>query len=429
MVINRIFKKYIFIIVLMYLSLLICCAESFKPYEVNESSGVRKINNVIYPDLDKSSISNNIDIDSKLEKIFNEFAYKNAVDLFLTKDNANKVFSPVSLYLALSMLGEGATEAGLNELKEYMGFNTLDELRESMNVIYQENYYENNLGTSIITNSLWVKEGLSIEEDYLNVLREYYYGEVYSSNFDNKAIDEIVNYLNHNTNNFLKVKKEDIGIDNDTLMMLINTIYFDNQWKYKFEDISSMEFYAYEETISCDFIAHTITSKVYENEKYTMVTDYFENDNTISYYLPNQGNSVYELFKENIFDTNNLSQNNGLFSDRNVKILVPKFEYKKSYNLNDVLKNRGVKSIFESGNFKSITNIDTFVSIIKQDVGISLSENGVKASAITQIGLNKATANQEYIFILDRPFAYVIRDKNNVPLFIGIVNNPNIKNV
>lgn len=429
MVINRIFKKYIFIIVLMYLSLLICCAESFKPYEVNESSGVRKINNVIYPDLDKSSISNNIDIDSKLEKIFNEFAYKNAVDLFLTKDNANNVFSPVSLYLALSMLGEGATEAGLNELKEYMGFNTLDELRESMNVIYQENYYENNLGTSIITNSLWIKEGLSIEEDYLNILREYYYGEVYSSNFNNKAIDEIVNYLNHNTNNFLKVKKEDIGIDNDTLMMLINTIYFDNQWKYKFEDISSMKFYAYEETISCDFIVHTITSKVYENEKYTMVTDYFENDNTISYYLPNQGNSVYELFKENIFDINNLSQNNGLFSDKNVKILVPKFEYKKSYNLNDVLKNRGVKSIFESGNFKSITNIDTFVSIIKQDVGISLSENGVKASAITQIGLNKATANQEYIFILDRPFAYVIRDKNNVPLFIGIVNNPNIKNV
>ena len=69
------------------------------------------------------------------------------------------------------------------------------------------------------------------------------------------------------------------------------------------------------------------------------------------------------------------------------------------------------------------------VNYIKQNVGIKLSESGAKAAAVTSIGIMKSSLVVDPITIkLDRPFLYLIKDENNVLLFVGILNYPTTSN-
>ena len=55
---------------------------------------------------------------------------------------------------------------------------------------------------------------------------------------------------------------------------------------------------------------------------------------------------------------------------------------------------------------------------------IEVTETGTKAAAVTGVGMAGGAMYQpkkEVFVYLDRPFVYMIVDRNNVPLFIGVV--------
>ena len=84
--------------------------------------------------------------------------------------------------------------------------------------------------------------------------------------------------------------------------------------------------------------------------------------------------------------------------------------------------------IFEKDSLNKIGE-NLSVNYIKQNVGIKLSESGAKAAAVTSIGIMKSSLVVDPITIkLDRPFLYLIKDANNVLLFVGILNYPTTSN-
>lgn len=107
-----------------------------------------------------------------------------------------------------------------------------------------------------------------------------------------------------------------------------------------------------------------------------------------------------------------------------LNITVPKFKYITKFDLNNTLESVGVKSIFKGG----LDNIELGlrVSKIKQVAGIELSEEGVKAAAVTSIdGPTSVEPIDKKVNIkLNRPFIYYILDSNNTILFSGVMNNP-----
>ena len=75
------------------------------------------------------------------------------------------------------------------------------------------------------------------------------------------------------------------------------------------------------------------------------------------------------------------------------------------------------------GTLKSGENV--FVSDIKQNSHIELDENGVTASAFTEIGyVGAALPDGRAEMVLDRPFLYAIVNENGVVIFVGICDNP-----
>ena len=360
---------------------------------------------------------------SEEKAILDSFTLKTVRELF-TEDK-NYVFSPVSLYIALSMLTEGAKENSFTELLNYLEAENSLVFESITKSINYTNHYKNTGGEAKIANSLWIKDDFIVKDEYLKKLEESYLAEVYHTQFTSESNQVIIDWINYYTNNFLKLTKENYQLSDELVLLIVNTLYFNNKWASKFDSDLTFDnkFHSYTGDVDVKYMVHEVNTSYcdYSDEEYGYIyaEDYFENGNTISYYLPNEGVSVKDLLNTNIFDNKNTSK---LQEHKNIIFNVPKFKYQMSFDLIKSLNNLGVNDVFNpyKANLTGIAQ-DLFVSMIKQDVGIELSEKGVEAAAVTSIGVCTSIDPSLTITLrLDRPFIYCIRDNSGAPLFIGI---------
>lgn len=126
---------------------------------------------------------------------------------------------------------------------------------------------------------------------------------------------------------------------------------------------------------------------------------------------------------------------------REVNVALPKFKFETSYQLNDTLKTMGMTSAFtdpadpRGADFSGMTtgpNSDDRLSIglVVHKGFINVNEEGTQAAAAsaTAMLLGAAFGGEEPFvpsFRADRPFLYLIRDKQNgAILFLGRVLDP-----
>lgn len=405
-------KLVVFIFVMLFSIMCISCTQ--------EEDGVFEPLKVSYP----SSEYVRKEIDKKNVSLYNKFAIDTFVNL--EEKNGNIVFSPASLYMAMSMETEGAKGDTLDELKNALNIDSLETLRSINKSLYETNYYKNKDGKAKIANSYWISPNVFVKEDYQKVLVENYYAQAHFNSFTLDTLSAIAKWINDNTFDFLNVKdsnlKELVGIS----FALINTIYFNNKWEVEFkkENTRKQDFTLDNgENILVDMMNHSLYTRYYENEKYSLMQDRFYNGNKITFILPQDSINVSDLYAE--LDTV-LTLNK---TNRKVNLSLPKFKYTNAHNLVPVMESLGVDSLFDVNkcDLSKISDTNLYCALINQIVGIDLSEEGVKAAAVTIVG-DKATSEgpEEVInFVLDRPFIYYIEDANGCILFIGVVQNPN----
>lgn len=397
-------KKVLSFVFVLMVSFLFCGCGSSEESNENENVKKEKVNyNLSKEDSNK----------------VNESYFKLVKEIY--SEGENLIFSPTSLYIALSMLSEGAVDYSYLELASYLGINSLEELREINKAIVNNNDYNGDNGIVRLGNSFWFDEAKTkFNKEYIDILNEYYLAEEYSVNLkDVNDIEKIVKWINDKTNNFLKVKKEDFwSEEKEVASYLINTIYFNNPWETEFNKDNSYSdtFYGVSEK-EATFMRHTISSKWFKGDGYISFYDYFENGNKICYVLPNESENVSDYIDVNPF--------NNQYMIATINLSVPKFKYQQKYKLVDALKSLGVNSIFNNGLDKMGESL--YVSDITQIAGIDFSEKGVEAAAVTIIdATNESASPGLYLNIkLNRPFIYYIVDSNDTILFSGVINNLN----
>lgn len=384
-----------------------------KSKEYIDSETFEKLSNVTYPNVSEEKTY----VNSQQTRLINDSYFKIVDNIY--KENENMIYSPASLYMALSLLSEGSTGDSYNELVDYLGVNNLEELRKLNKDLYENNYYKNKNGEGKIANSIWVKNGGNISLDYIKRLEESYYAESFKADFSNENDkNNIIRWINNNTNDFLKLTKDNYTIDSSISLLLLNTIYFNNKWSEPFDKSLTRKdtFYSYKNDVEVYFMKHSVESVYASSDDYEMVYDYFHNGNKICYLLPSEGKNVKDYLNVNFMEQK--------WERVILNITVPKFKYITKFDLNDTLESVGVKTIFKGG----LDNIELGlrVSKIKQVAGIELSEEGVKAAAVTSIdGPTSVEPIDKKVNIkLNRPFIYYILDSNNTILFSGVMNNP-----
>ncbi|MDD3999369.1 MAG: serpin family protein [Bacilli bacterium] len=414
------FRKIFLILLLFFGSLvLVGCKNSSKPIKFEDSDNFKTLNSVTYPNLNYKADTLSTEAITALES----FSYQTISELFVNEENY--IYSPLSLYMALSMLLEGvSTPMAKTELESLLGLSK-ESIRDTLKTVYQNNYYKNKNGIMKLANSIWFRNNYPVEEDYLNALSAYYYAESYQTDFGSLGHQNIVDWINYYTEDFLNLTKEKFPIPSTTVILLLNTIYFDNKWQVAFDQkyTHSAEFYSSASTVQVDFMKHTVSSKYKESEKYIVAQDYFENNNSITYILPKDSINVLDLLTlDTLMEADSFPNE----QKTDVSFIVPKFKYFSDFDLNQPLNNLGINEVFSSlSNSLELMAKDCglYVSKVKQNAGIEFSEAGVKAAAVTSI-IIKESASEAITLNLNRPFIYIIKDSSGIPLFVGILQNP-----
>jgi len=109
---------------------------------------------------------------------------------------------------------------------------------------------------------------------------------------------------------------------------------------------------------------------------------------------------------------------------------VPRFAVTSEMSLVDGLKNMGIEDVFdfEKSDFSPLTESSDNVAVtdVSHAARVKIDEEGCTAVAYTVIYACGACMPpaQNVDFVLDRPFIFAIMGQDDIPLFIGIVNNP-----
>ena len=113
-----------------------------------------------------------------------------------------------------------------------------------------------------------------------------------------------------------------------------------------------------------------------------------------------------------------------------VHLSVPKFDVSSDLDLISDLKALGVTDVFDPAisDFTPMTSDtgDIYLSQAKHAARVKIDEEGCTAVAYTAMAVSGASMppEEEVDFILDRPFIFVITGSGELPLFVGIVNQP-----
>lgn len=370
---------------------------------------------------------------AQLVEANNEFG----LELFQKVYNAeieyeNVMVSPLSVSLALAMTYNGAkgeTKIAMEETLKLYGL-TPDEINTSYQTLIEALKSLDKKVILEIANAIFYRDDFSVEPDFVSINQNFYDAEVSSLNFDSPgALKTINGWVAEKTHDKIETILKQITPDN--VMFLLNAIYFKGIWQSEFEKKNTEKknfFLENGSTIQTDFM-HQENSVLYdETELFQAVQlPYGQGNFSMSVFLPQANKSLHDV-TENLTNENwKLWMEN--FSERNVSIQLPRFNYKYEIKLNDILSAMGMEIAFTGGaDFTGINkNGKLYIDYVKHKSFIEVNEEGTEAAAVTVVAVNRLSAGGggSIPFNVNRPFLFAISEKSTgAILFVGTVKNP-----
>lgn len=351
---------------------------------------------------------------------------------FFSGNKDNLIYSPINVYLALSMLAETTDNNTRNQILDLLGTDSVETLRTNANKLWLSNYIDDGVTTSVLANSVWLDKDIEYNKSTLDVLAENYFassfkGEMGSDGY-NKALQ---NWLDNQTGGLLKNEASKMEFSDQTVLGLASTVYFKARWDTEFNEVNTKPdtFNGRNGAQTVDFMNHTISSDFYTDNNYSAYAMQFSNYSSKMWLiLPNEGITPETLIENGDIDpilTGGKPKN--VHEYIKVNISMPKFDVSSSLDLKGNLKKLGVTDVFELGkaDFSPAFNGSAYVSQIQHSARVTVDEEGCTAAAFTVIAVDGTAEpkNDEVNFILDRPFIFVITADDSTPLFVGTVNN------
>lgn len=355
----------------------------------------------------------------------------------------NTVYSPLSVYMALSMAAECSDGNTLDEFLSVLSADDIEDLRSENSDLFRSLYFDDYLAYLKIANSMWLNNRYKFKQDTLKSVAENYYAASFAKDFsDPDTPHKIADWISENTSG--KFRPE-LRIDDPALelMKIINTVTFKEKWITKFSNARPDTFHLKNgEDIQCDFLKKTTDYEI-ENigfaDTYMKYALNMEDGYKMNFILPDEGVSIDSIVSDK--ETMKKIYSDDLeYEKRKLIFSVPKFDAASKFDLIETSEKLGLKDAFDPvrGNFTNVIDYEenkipgAYISEITHEAKVTINEEGCEAAAYTIISMSAASAapdsKKPVIFELNRPFFYYISDKNNTPVFSGIINDPTEKN-
>lgn len=342
-----------------------------------------------------------------------------------TEDSSGNVFiSPYSIANALTMAlngAEGNTRVEMEKALQVAGVT-----RDDLNRAYAaEANRLSKLDKKVIlqnANSIWLRDSFQVKKDFIDRNKDYLGAEVQTLDFSApSSVGVINNWVSDKTNKLIPSIISP-PISEDTIMYLINAIYFKGEWttEFKQENTQEKDFYALDGK----------TDKVQMMFRDGKI-DYLNNDELQAVRLPygdEKVSMVVVLPKKDLngwIDSMNGDKWKGILAGFNpvsdLQLQIPKFKMEYGLKeLNSVLKELGMREAFsDRADFTGIAN-NLFISQVLHKAVVDVNEQGTEAAAVTAVVMQVTSFIEPVSFTADRPFFFAIVDNEEGNLlFMG----------
>lgn len=345
----------------------------------------------------------------------------------------NKVCSPINLYMALAMLAEVTGGESREQILALLGSGDVDALRAEAAAVWNANYCDDGAVTSILADSLWLNDKISFQQETMDALARYYYASSFRGEMGSAAFDKALqDWIDQQTGGLLKEQASGLTMDQETILALASTIYFRAKWDGEFSKANTAPdtFHADSGDMTCDFMRQCGTNTYYWSDHFSAVSKRLEGSGAMWLLLPDEGVAPEALLADE--PTMDFLLSGGESAESKyliVNLALPKFDTASDLDLADSLKSLGITDVFDPAvsNFSPMTD-DTaaYLSQAQHAARVAVDEEGVTAAAYTVMMMcgEAAPPEEEVDFVLNRPFVFAITGTDGLPLFVGIVHQP-----
>ena len=339
----------------------------------------------------------------------------------------NICLSPKSAQFAMAMVASGAEGKTKKEICNTMqlGDSANINSRRLLDDIATKTVW-NEHGDVRIANSIWIKDGFDVKQEFIDTNKEFFDALVESAEFNQETVKRVNDWCNENTNGKIPTILD--RFTESDRMLLINALYLKAAWSKPFKEENTTEqIFTTEkgEEIKAPTMMMRSNEPFYSDEMVSMVSKRLQGGYSMLFILPGEGVKCDEAAEYVAKDFDTLLKN---MEVRNVTLSLPKFTTDFGMSLKPVLANLGIKRAFgNKAQFGGISDEALFISDVVQKTYINVNEKGTEAAAVTVAvaGALSMRPPKVEIITFDRPFIYaIIKDNGNHVMFAGKVGNP-----
>ena len=319
------------------------------------------------------------------------------------------VFSPLSIRYAMSMIQRGTTGNTCKQIFELFAY--MDQLPDikAVNKLFNTDIIH--LATAII-----IRNDVHLKQNFTQAIGSF--ALVTKEDFSNKAvvIGKANEYIASSTNNMITDPLKEEMITDDTIIIMLNTLYFKAAWLHKFPSTFTQRENFNNGAVQVDMMKHSEYFPYYEDDRVQLVELPYNNcDLCMGVILPKEPNNDFTSYL----------RKNAKYNADYVEVHLPKFTKRKNIDLIPIMKKLGVTDLFDS-NCRMDEMIDgkAHVSTMVHDAMVVVNEHGTEASAATVLFYVKESCCDDQppakIFYANRTFVYYIKHMpTGMLLFVG----------
>ncbi|XP_013202054.1 serine protease inhibitor A3N-like isoform X2 [Microtus ochrogaster] len=381
--------------------------------------------------------SNGTRVDSRaLTSTNTDFTFSLYKELTLKNPDKNIVFSPLSISAALAVLSLGANNNTLQEILKGLKFNLTETPEADIHLglgqlLLMFGQPNEELQISI-GSTMFVEKQMQILAEFKEKARALYQAEVSSVDFQkpHEAKKLINDFVRKQTQG--KIKDLISDLDEDTVMVLVNYIYFKGKWETPFDpDLTfASDFYVdNEKTVKVPMMkVKFLTTPYFRDEELscTVVELKYTGNASALFILPDQGKMQHV---EASLQPETLRKWRDSLMPRKIEELsLPKFAISTDYSLQDILPQLGIREVFSTqADLSGITGSrELRVSQVVHKAVLDVAERGTEAAAATGLLMRGSALIRNPLRVnFNRPFLMIISDTNTqTPLFMAKIMNP-----
>ena len=323
----------------------------------------------------------------------------------------NKLLSKTSLDSALALAGMAASDEAKRDIEKFTGL----ELDEDALKSWQEAL---NTDTLRSANGIFISDQYTLRPEFAELAGSLgMTAQEYTSLQEGQNL--INQFVNQHTDGMIpKIIYSADSLQN-TVLALINAMYFEAEWGFEWTEEKEMPFYPSDsEEVTANFV-YTTFDKYYEHGGwYGVKMDYKDGRYSMYAAIPMDDEAEVRITREEF---------EAVFGYAGGEAIVyfPTFTYEVDMDLVEVTAERC------PGAFRELTGLvengAPSIGSIYQKAKIEVTKEGTKAAVTTGIlaTLSAQLNSQPAVIKFDHPFVFVIRDnETGEDLFTGLVNDP-----